>query len=66
MKIYPPDVARLISKHPRLVTHIAAKEFKGQAEWGDLIAAGKNGLGEAAKRYDRAKGKFSTFAYPWI
>jgi RNA polymerase sigma-E/F/G factor len=32
----------------------------------DLIAAGKIGLAEAAKRFNPAKGKFSTYAGFWI
>jgi DNA-directed RNA polymerase sigma subunit (sigma70/sigma32) len=65
-KINPPDeVERLIKKHQGLAVRFAMP-FKGRAEWGDIIAACKNGLARAAQDYDSDRGAFSTYAWPWM
>ena len=67
----PSDVvARLVSENQGLVVHLAKrhkKVFCPRIRLADLIAAGKIGLAEAAKRFDPTKGtKFSTYAVWWI
>jgi RNA polymerase sporulation-specific sigma factor len=69
----PTDVDRLISSNQGLVVHMAKKHRESvferchtQISLAGLIAAGKIGLVEAAKRFNPAKGKFSTYAASWI
>jgi RNA polymerase sporulation-specific sigma factor len=70
----PPDVVnRLASENQGLVVHLAKlhqgrvrKLCNARVRLADLIGAGKIGLVEAARRYDPAKGKFSTYAACWI
>jgi RNA polymerase primary sigma factor len=67
MKRNPPDVVkRLITENQPLVTHYA-EAYRGGAEWGDLIAAGKIGLVKAAERFDSGRGvPFVAYAKFWI
>jgi RNA polymerase sporulation-specific sigma factor len=55
-------VVHLAKQHQSLVRAVCHTQI-GLA---NLIAAGRIGLGEAAKRFNPAKGKFSTYAAPWI
>lgn len=67
-QINPPDeVERLLGEHQLLVAFFASRfSWRRLAKWDDLISYGKIGLREAAKRYNPARGKFSTYAAHWI
>jgi RNA polymerase sporulation-specific sigma factor len=67
------DVDRLVSENQGLVVHLAKQHQRRVLLWcatrislADLIAEGKIGLAKAAKRFNPAKGKFSTYAAFWI
>ena len=60
------NVDRLVEENLPLATALAARHRGPGVEFDDLLQAARVGLVQAAQRYDPQRGKFGSYACPWI
>jgi RNA polymerase sigma factor (sigma-70 family) len=56
---------QIIEDNLWLVEYVARK-YKSQADWSDMVSAGRYGLVRGIKKYDPEKGKPSTYLIHWV
>jgi len=55
----------IIEENMWLVEYVARK-YKNQADWSDMVSAGRYGLVRGMKKYNPEKGKPSTYLIHWV
>lgn len=56
---------QIIEDNLWLVEYVARK-YKSQADWSDMVSAGRYGLVRGINKYDPSKGKPSTYLIHWV
>lgn len=56
---------KIVEENLWLIEYVARK-YKNQADWSDMISAGRYGIVRGIEKYDPSKGKPSTYLIHWV